>query len=136
MQAVFPGRKTLKELSRWTPSRITEWRFRRLLKAGYWSVHLLVEWFAQEVIKTFPVPEDGVLYLFGDSSQKDKRGKKNPAAQKGRKSKRHPWFFGIRFVILMAAWDVYRIPVSFRIILPKKHPDYQTSVFALFCKLL
>ena len=34
LQAIYPGRKTLKELSRWTPSFICEWRFRRLLKAG------------------------------------------------------------------------------------------------------
>ena len=75
MQAVFPGRKTLKELSRWSPSWIPEWRFRRLLKAGYWSIHVLLEWFAQEAMKTLPVPEDRVVYVFGDGSQKDKRGK-------------------------------------------------------------
>lgn len=125
MQAVFPGQRTLKELSRWTPPRITEWRFRRLLKAAYWSIHLLMTWLAYETIKTFPAPEDGILYLIGDSSEKGKRGKKHPVAQKGRKSKHHPWFFGIRFVVLMAAWDVYRIPVSFRLILPKTHPQYR-----------
>lgn len=127
IQAVYPGRKTLKGLSRWTPTRITEWRFRRLLKAGYWSVHLLVTWFAQEAMKAFPAPEDATLYLIGDGSEKPKRGKKHPVAQKGRKSQRHPWFFGVRFVVLMAAWDVVRIPVGFRLILPKTHPDYQTE---------
>lgn len=127
MHAVFPGRKNLKELSRWTPSFVTEWRFRRLLKAGYWSIHVILDFFANEVIKTFPAPEDGVIYAFGDSSHKDKRGKKNPAAQKGRKSNYHPYFFGIRFVILMVGWDVYRIPVDFRLILPKTHPDYKTE---------
>jgi hypothetical protein len=127
MQAVFPGRRTLKELSRWTPSGITEWRFRRLLKATYWSIHLLLEWLSFEAIKTFPVPEDRTLYLIVDGSEKDKRGQKYPVAQKGRKSKDHPWFFGIRFVVLMAAWDVYRVPVSFRLILPKTHPLYRTE---------
>ena len=67
MHAVFPGRKNLKELSRWTPSFVTEWRFRRLLKAGYWSIHVILDFFANEVIKTFPAPEDGVIYAFGDS---------------------------------------------------------------------
>lgn len=127
MQAVFPGRKSLKELSRWTPSWVPEWRFRRLLKAGYWSIHLILDFFASEVIKTFPAPEDRVIYVFGDGSQKNKTGKKNPVAQKGRKSKWHPYFFGIRFVILTVGWDVYRIPVSFQIILPKTHPDYKTE---------
>jgi Transposase DDE domain len=28
---------------------------------------------------------------------------------------------------LIVAWDVYRIPVAFRIILPKTHPDYRTE---------
>ena len=48
-------------------------------------------------------------------------------AQKGRKSKYHPWFFGIRFVLLIAAWDGYRIPVGFRLILPKRHGGYQNE---------
>jgi hypothetical protein len=30
MQAVSPGRKTLEEMARWTPSTITAWRFGRL----------------------------------------------------------------------------------------------------------
>lgn len=127
MQAVYPGPKKLKEQARWTPAFITEWRFRRLLRAAYWSIQVLVTWFAYEAIKTFPAPEDAILYLIGDSSEKLKRGKKHPVAQKGRKSNKHPYFFGIRFVILMAAWDVYRIPVGFRLILPKTHPDYQTE---------
>ena len=125
LQAVFPGRKTLKGLASHGPSHIKERFFRRLLKAGYWSVHILIQWFAEEAIKSFPPPQDGVLYVIGDSSEKDKRGKKNPAAQKGRKSKHHPWFFGIRFMALMASWDVYRIPAAFRAILPKNAPDYK-----------
>jgi hypothetical protein len=56
-------------------------------------------------------------------------------AQKGRKSKYHPWFFGIRFVLLIAAWDGYRIPVGFRIILPKRHQGYQNEN-AWFCEML
>ena len=127
MQAVYPGPKKLKEQARWTPTFIAEWRFRRLLKATYWSIHVLVRWLADEAIETFPAPEDGILYLIGDGSEKPKRGKKHPVAQKGRKSNRHPYFFGLRFVILMAAWDVYRIPVGFRLIRPKTHPDYQTE---------
>src|SRR6266568_5186343 len=42
MQALYPGRKTLEELARWTPAQITVWRFRRLLKASYWNIHVLV----------------------------------------------------------------------------------------------
>ena len=127
MQAVSPGRKTLEEMARWTPAAITAWRFGRLLKAAYWNVHLLVSWLVQDLLATLPPPTNGVLYLFGDGSHADKRGIKNPVAQKGRISQHHPWFFGLRFVLLMAAWDGYRVPVSFRIILPKRHAAYRSE---------
>jgi hypothetical protein len=48
-------------------------------------------------------------------------------AQKGRNSKQQPWFFGLRFVLLMAAWDGYRLPAGFRRILPKRHPGYRSE---------
>src|ERR687895_1538321 len=105
MQALYPGRKTLEDLSRWSPAAVTSWRLRRLLKAGYWSIHVLVEWLANDVIATLPPPENGVLFEIGDSSHVSKRGAKAPTAQKSRKSKYHPWFFGIRFVLLIVAWD-------------------------------
>jgi hypothetical protein len=127
MQALYPGQKTLEELARWTPAQVTVWRFRRLLKASYWNVHVLVEWWVQEALNTLPPPKDGTLYLVGDGSVKPKRGTQNPLAQKGRKSEHQPWFFGIRFALLTANWDVYRLPVAFRLIRPKRHPEYQTE---------
>ena len=135
IQAVHPGRKTLEEMAKWTPTTITAWRFGRLLKAGYWNVHLLVSWFAQDLLATLPPPANGILYLFGDGSHADKRGTKNPVAQKGRISKHHPWFFGLRFVLLMAAWDGYRVPAGFRLILPKRHAEYR-SENALFREMV
>ena len=127
MQALFPGRKTVAELARWTPIDITKWRYRRLLKATYWDVHRLISWWAHQVISVLPPPGDGVLTLTGDGSDKAKKGKKNPLAQKGRKSKHDPWFFGIRFVLLIVSWDGFRLPVAFRLIRPKSHPKYQTE---------
>jgi DDE family transposase len=127
MQAIYPGRNTLQETARWTPAAITAWRFARLLKATYWNVHLLVTWMAQDLLASLPPPTNRIIYLIGDGSQADKRGAKNPVAQKGRKSKSHPWFFGIRFVLLIAAWDDYRVPVGFRLILPKRHRGYQNE---------
>jgi Transposase DDE domain len=135
MQALYPGRKTLAELARWTPAQVTVWRFRRLLKASYWNVHLLVEWWAQEALATLPPPSDGTLYLGGDGSEKSKRGTQNPLAQKGRKSEHHPWFFGIRFALLIVNWDSYRFPGAFRLIRPKSHPAYQTE-HALFREMV
>jgi hypothetical protein len=127
MQAVSPGRKTLEEMARWTPATITAWRFGRLLKAAYWNVHLLVSWLAQALLMTLPPPTNGILYLFGDGSHADTRGPKNPVAQQGRLSQHHPWFFGLRFVLLMAAWDDYRLPVGFRLILPKRPVGYRSD---------
>jgi hypothetical protein len=57
MQALYPGRKTLAELSRWSPAAVTSWRLRRLLKASYWSIHVLVAWLANDVIATLPRPK-------------------------------------------------------------------------------
>lgn len=103
MQALFPGRKTLAELARWTPSQVTAWRFRRLLNAAYWDVHVLVEWWVQEALNTLPPPPDGVLYMVGDGSEKPKCGKKNPLAQKGRKGTNKPWFLGYA---LLFSWSI------------------------------
>jgi hypothetical protein len=125
MQIVTSGARTLSGLSRSAPRSITEWRFRRLLAAGYWSLKALLHWFAEETIKSLPAPENRVLYIITDGSKKDKRGPKNPAAQKGRMSEHHSWFFGIKFVVLMVAWEGYRIPVDFELVLPKSHPDYR-----------
>jgi len=125
MQIVTSGARTLTGLSQSAPGFITEWRFRRLLSAGYWSLKVLLRWFAEEAIKSLPEPENKVLYVIADGSKKDKRGPKNPAAQKGRLNEHHSWFFGIKFVVLMVAWDDYRIPVDFQMVLPKGHPDYQ-----------
>jgi hypothetical protein len=134
-QMILNGPRTLKGLSHVAPSHVGEWHFRRLLCAGYLNSLILLWWFAEEAIKAFPAPEDRVIYVVSDGSKKDKRGKKNPAAQKGRTAQHKAYFFGIRFVVLMVHWDVYRIPVDFCLVLPKSHPDYETEN-QLFRKML
>src|SRR6266545_4808792 len=131
MQALYPGRKTWEDLARWTPAAITAWRFRRLVKASYWHGPLLVAWWVQEAFNSLPPPSNGVLSLVGDGRDKPKRGTTNPLAHKGRKSEHHPWFFGMRFALLIANWDQYRLPVAFRLIRPKSHLEYQPE-HALF----
>src|SRR5262249_25890995 len=74
-----------------------------------------------------PPPKDGTLYLVGDGRVKPKRGPQNPLAHKGRKSEHQPWFFGIRFALFVATWDGYRLPVAFRLLRVKTHPEYQTE---------
>src|SRR5215218_8969069 len=92
MQALYPGRKTLAELARWTPAQVTVWRFRRLLKACYWNVHLLVGCWAQDAIAPLPRTIAGTLKRGSGGSEKSNRGTQNPLAQNGRKSEHHPWF--------------------------------------------
>jgi hypothetical protein len=125
MQAVHPGPRTLEEMARWTPATITAWRFGRLLTAAYWNVPLLVSWLAHDRVATLPAPANGTLSRFGDGRHADTRGPKNPVAQKGRISPHQPWFVGLRFVGLMAAWDGDRLPGGVRRILPKRHAGYR-----------
>jgi hypothetical protein len=123
----LPGRKTLEEMARWTPATSTAWRFGRLLKAAYWNVPLRVSGLAQERVAPWPAPAHGILSLLGDGSHADKRGIKNPVGQKGRISPQHPWFLGLRCVLLMAAWDGDRVPVGLRSILPTRHAAYRRA---------
>jgi hypothetical protein len=127
MQAVHPGRKTLEERARWTPTIITAWRFGRLRKAASWNVPLLVSWLAQDLVATLPAPAHGLLSLFGDGNHADQRGPKNPVAQQGRIRQQHPWFLGLRCVRLMAAWDDSRLPVGFRRMVPKRHAGERSA---------
>jgi hypothetical protein len=106
-----------------------------LLCATYWCTKALLWWFADQALQAFPPPEDGVLYLVGDSTLKGKRGSKHPVAQKTRLSQHHPSVFGFRIVILMAQWSVYRIPVDFALVRSKADPGYQTEN-ALFRQML
>jgi hypothetical protein len=114
-------------MARWTPAAITAWRFGRLLQAAYGNVHLLGSWVAQDLLATLPAPTNGILYLFGDGSHADTRGTKNPVAPTGRISQHPPWFFGLRFVLLRAAWDSDRVPGGFRRLLPKRHLGYHSE---------
>ncbi len=123
------------ELARWTPSQIAAWRFHRLFDAAYWDIHVLVEWRVSQALSILPPSEDGTLYVVGDGSEKDKRGKHNPLAQKGRKGANKPWFVAVRFALLIVNWDSYRLPVAFRLIRPKSHPEYRKEN-DLFCDMV
>jgi hypothetical protein len=47
-------KKKVTELSKWSPANITEWRLRRFLDATYINIDLILYWFAEEAIKSFP----------------------------------------------------------------------------------
>jgi hypothetical protein len=113
---VYGDRATVTELSRRGPAHLAYQHYRRRLCATYGCTKTRLWWFAEEALKAFPPPEDGVLYLVGDSTLKGQRGAKHPVAQKTRLSQHHPYGFGFRLVILMAQWGVYRLPVDFALL--------------------
>ncbi len=121
------GKATVQGLARYTPTHVAAWHLRRLLAAGRWQWERVLEWLVSEALAAFPPPKDGVLYVVVDSTLKGKRGKKNPLAKKGRLNEYAPFTFGLQVVIVIAQWDVYRIPLAFRLVKPKESQDYQSE---------
>jgi Transposase DDE domain len=126
---------TLQALARYIPGHVAAWHLRRLLAAGRWQWAHVLEWLVSQALAAFPSPKDGVLYLVVDSTLKGKRTKQNPLAKKGRLNEYAPYTLGLHVVILIAQWDVYRVPLAFRLVKPKGSKGYQ-SENALFREML
>jgi Transposase DDE domain len=126
---------TLQGLARYSPRHVAAWHLRRLVAAGRWQWARVLEWLVSQALAAFPPPCDGVLYLVADSTVKGKRTKKNPLAKKSRLNEYAPSTFGLHVVILMAQWEVYRVPLAFRLVKPKGSKGYQ-SENALFREML
>jgi hypothetical protein len=126
---------TFKALGRYTPKHIAWWHLRRLVACSRWPWEAVLKWLVSQVLVAFPPPGDGVLYLVVDSTLKGKRTRKNPLAKRGRLSGYAPYTFGLHLVLLIAQWDVYRIPLTFRLVKPKKSKGYR-SENALFREML
>jgi hypothetical protein len=135
LHLISGDRANLKELSRHGSAQLAYQHYRRLLCAAYWCTKTLLWWFADQALQAFPPPEDGILSLVGDSTLKGKRGPKQPVAHKTRLSQYHPYVFGFRIVLLMAPWDVYRMPVDFTLVRRTDDPDYRPEN-ALFRQML
>jgi hypothetical protein len=118
---------TVQALARHIPGHVAAWHLRRLLAAGRWPWARVVEWLVSEALAVFPPPRDGVLYVVVDSTLKNKRSKKNPLAKKGRLNEYAPYTCGLHVVILIAQWDVYRVPLAFRLVKPKGSKGYQSE---------
>ena len=121
------GKATVQGLARYTPTHVAAWQLRRLLAAGRWQWEQVRHGLVSEALAAFPPPKDGVLYLVVDSTLKGKRGKQNPLAKKGRLNEYAPFTFGLHVVILIAQWEVYRMPLAFRLVKPKGSPGYQSE---------
>jgi hypothetical protein len=95
----------------------------------------LLWWVAAQALQVLPPPGAGLLYLVGARMLTGQPGAKHPVAHKTRLSQDHPDVFGFRIVLLMAQWDVYRIPVDVVLIRRQDDPDSQTET-ALFRQML
>jgi hypothetical protein len=125
MVALGVGFHKLKGMAKLAPAHITEYRFRRLLSAVYWSIQEIMLFMVRSVLYVLPKPEDGTLYVILDASKKEKRSKKNPYGQKGMESAKKGYFFGVRFITLMFQWNGYRLPIAYELLYPKGHPLYE-----------
>ena len=79
--AVDQGKGTLKGLSRHLPARLRYWAVLRMVRSGQWDAQELLAEMVAQVLTWLPAPADGVLYLLGDSTLKEKRGHKHPVGR-------------------------------------------------------
>jgi Transposase DDE domain len=90
----------------------------RMIRSGQWDVEAVVCDLATATLRALPPPADGVLYLIGDSTVKEKRGRKHPLGRTTRHSEHAPYTFGFEVVLLIASWDHVRVPVALALIDP------------------
>src|SRR5262249_51191050 len=102
---------------------------------GRWQWAGGLEWLVSKTLAAFPPPRDRVLYLVVDSTMKGNRTKKTPWAKKSRLNEYAPSTFGLPVVLLIAQWDVSRVPLAFGLVKPKGSKGSQ-SEHALFRQML
>jgi Transposase DDE domain len=107
-----PGKGTLKGLGTYLPSKLKYWTTLRMVRSGQWDAQALMTAMAATTLRTLPPPLDGVLYLIGDSTLKEKRGQQPPLGHTTRHSEHAPYTFGFEMGLLMASWDHCRIPLA------------------------
>ena len=113
-----PGKGTLKGLQAYLPPTLKYWTTMRMMRSSQWDAQAVVCDLATTTLRTLPPPADGVLYLIGDSTLKDKRGRKHPLGHTTRHSEHEPYTFGFEMVLLMASWGPFRVPVALAPIAP------------------
>lgn len=114
-----PGKGTLKGLGAYLPPKLPYWTTLRMVRAGQWDAEVVVGQMATATLHTLSPPTDGILYLIGDSTLKDKRGRKHPLGHTTRHSEHEPYSFGFEMVLLVASWGRFRVPVALAPIDPK-----------------
>lgn len=113
-----PGKGTLKGLRPYLPATLPYWTTVRMVRSGQWEAQTVIQTMATATLRALPPPADGVLYLVGDSTLKEKRGRKHPLGHTTRPSESAPYTFGFELVLLIASWDRFRVPVAMGLIDP------------------
>jgi hypothetical protein len=113
-----PGKGTLKVLTPYLPPALKYWTTVRMIRSGQWDAEAVVCAMATATLRTLPPPSDGILYLIGDSTLKEKRGRKHPLGPTTRHSDHKPYTFGFEIVLLVASWGQVRLPVALGLLDP------------------
>jgi hypothetical protein len=123
-----PGQGTLKGLAPYLPATRKYGTTMRRLRSGQWAAAAGGCDLATAPLRTLPAPAAGGLYLSGDSTVQEKRGRKHPVGRTTRHSDHAPYIFGVEVVLLIASWERLRVPVALALLAPKiKGP--QTLLF-------
>jgi len=107
-----PGKGTLKGLQAYLSPTLKYWTTLRMIRSGQWEAAAVVDDMATAALRALPPPADGVLSLIGDSTLKDKRGRKHPLGHMTRHSEHDPYTFGFEMVLLIASWGRLHVPVA------------------------
>jgi Transposase DDE domain len=107
-----PGKGTLKGRQSYLPPTLKYWTTLRMIRSGQWEAAAVVDDMATATLRALPPPADGVLYLIGDSTLQDKRGRSHPLGHTTRHSAHDPYTFGFEMVLLLASWGRFRVPVA------------------------
>jgi DDE family transposase len=113
-----PGKGTLKGLQAYLPSTLKYWTTMRMIRSGQWEAETVLSAMATATLRALPPPADSILSLLGDSTLKEKRGRKHPLGHTIRHSERDPYTFGFAIVLLIASWDRVRVPMALGLIDP------------------
>jgi hypothetical protein len=113
-----PGKGTLKGRKPYLPPPLKYWTTLRMIRSGQGDVEAVVGDLATATCRALPPPADGVLYLLGDSTLQEKRGRKHPVGHTTRHSEHDPYTFGFEVVRLIASWGRCRVPVALATIDP------------------
>ena len=113
-----PGKGTLKGLKPYLPPTLKYWTTMRMIRSGQWQAEAVVCDLATATLRALPPPADRVLYLIGDSTVKEKRGRKHPLGHTTRHSEHEPYRFGFEVVLLIASGGRWRLPVAMGLIDP------------------